>query len=194
MSTPGAEPAVAEAAPNPEAAGRLADSLASRMIKVDHAGEFGAINIYRAQIAVSRLLARGHIGMLRDFLSHEERHHATFADLLRERGLRRCRSWLLCGVGGYALGLTTALLGPNAVMVCTHAVEDVVNLHLAEQMHYMRERDPAAYAAVASIVADETAHQQLAGEQMNTRTWLARGIAAVVRLSTEAVIWVGMKL
>jgi len=170
------------------------DALASRMIKVDHAGEFGAINIYRAQISLSRLFGRVQAAMLEEFLAHEQRHHATFAALLNERGLPRCRSWLLCGVGGYALGLTTALLGPNAVMVCTHAVEDVVNGHLAEQMQYMRERDPAAYAAVASIVADETAHQQLASEQMNTQSLLARLIAAVVRLSTEAVIWVGMKL
>jgi len=169
------------------------DALANRMIKVDHAGEFGAINIYRAQILVSRVFARGEVALLEHFLVHEQRHHAVFTALLGERGLPRCRSWLLCGAGGYALGLTTALLGRKAVMVCTHAVEEVVNRHLAEQLHYMQGCDTRAHAAVASIVADETEHQHTAAQMMGTRNWLLRMVERVVQMSTELVIWMGMK-
>lgn len=80
------------------------------------------------------------------------------------------------------------------MLVCTHAIEDVVGRHLAEQMRYMETRDPAAYAAVASIVANEMTHLRTAADGMSTRGWLARLIAAVVHYSTEMVIWVGMKL
>ncbi|HEY4372191.1 MAG TPA: demethoxyubiquinone hydroxylase family protein [Burkholderiales bacterium] len=171
----------------------MGDRLANRKLKVDHAGEFAAINIYRAQIAVSSLFARAQTAMPEDFLAHEKRHHAVFGALMRQRGQARCRAWLLCGIGGYAPGLTTGLLGANAVLICTFAVEEVVNRHLVEQMRYMELHDPEAGAAVASIVADEQAHQHAAGAQMRNGP-LARCIAAIVRLSTESVIWTGMKL
>ncbi|WP_091636309.1 demethoxyubiquinone hydroxylase family protein [Lysobacter sp. cf310] len=168
-------------------------SLAMRYLRVDHAGEFGAIQIYRAQILIGRWLGHAHVALLEDFLAHERRHLATFAEVLAARGVRRCRSFLLCGVGGYALGLITALLGERAVMACTRAVETVVNRHLQEQLVHLADTDPQAHAAVASIVRDELGHRDLAAERVGADSALTRAVEAVVAMSTESVIWLGLR-
>lgn len=169
-------------------------SLAARYLRVDHAGEFGAIQIYRAQILIGRWLGRSQVAVLEDFLAHERRHLATFGEVLAERGIRRCRSFALCGAGGYALGLITALLGERAVMACTRAVETVVNRHLQEQLAHLADSDPRAHAAVASIVRDELEHRDVASEHVGRDDALTRAIDAVVAAATEAVIWTGMRL
>lgn len=169
-------------------------SLASRYLRVDHAGEFGAIQIYRAQILIGRWLGRSQVTLLEDFLAHERRHLATFGEALAARGVRRCRSFLWCGAGGYALGLITALLGERAVMACTRSVETVVNRHLQEQLAHLAHSDPDAHAAVASIVRDELEHRDVAAEHVGRDDLLTRGVDAVVAASTEAVIWLGMRL
>lgn len=71
---------------------------AGQIIKVNHAGEHGAVNIYAGQIAAARLRARVLLSELAEFKAHEERHRSIFAKELQRRGLPRCRSYWLCGV------------------------------------------------------------------------------------------------
>ncbi len=61
-----------------------------RIIRVDHAGEFGAINIYRAQLFIAKLFYKDIVEQLEDMLGHEKEHFKTFDDLLRSRGIRHC--------------------------------------------------------------------------------------------------------
>jgi 3-demethoxyubiquinol 3-hydroxylase len=90
-----------------EVIARLAadESLGDRVMKVDHAGEHGAVNIYRAQLLACRWRRSDITSDLREFLDHEMRHRAVFAAELMRRGRARCRSYHLCGLGGFALGL-----------------------------------------------------------------------------------------
>jgi ubiquinone biosynthesis monooxygenase Coq7 len=165
-----------------------------RIIKVNHAGEFGAINIYRAQILVARLFGLGHVRMLEEFLQHEQRHLQVFGEVLSRRRIPRCRSFWFCGIGGYLLGLLTALFGRKGVMACTAAVETVVTRHLEAQLDVLgRLPDEEAYAAVQSILADEEEHRD-AAIQDGFGSILYRPIYSIVAISTEAVIWLGMRL
>jgi 3-demethoxyubiquinol 3-hydroxylase len=167
--------------------------LAAKYLRVNHAGEFGAVQIYRAQIQVGRLLRRKSTAMLESFLAHERRHLAIFAAILAARRIPRCTSYYLCGLGGYLLGLATALLGERYIMICTHAVETVVNRHLEDQLASLAS-DPEAHAAVASIVEDELEHRDLAGAKVGRERLLGRAVRTIVIASTEAVIWLGMRL
>lgn len=197
MLRPGLPRDAAAMTPDPELAPvptRPAATLAERYLRVNHAGEFGAIQIYRAQIRIGRWLGRAQVDVLEDFLAHERRHLATFGEALSERGVRRCRSFLLCGAGGYALGLITALLGQRAVMACTRAVETVVNRHLQDQLAHLADADPRAHAAVASIVRDELEHRDVAAERLGRDDPLTRAIDAAVAVSTESVIRLGLRL
>jgi ubiquinone biosynthesis monooxygenase Coq7 len=91
------------------------ETLGDRIIKVNHAGEHGAVNIYRGQLLLARFTAPGQVEVLETFLEHERRHRRIFAIELARRGQPRCRSDLLCGLGGYALGIVTGLCGKHAI-------------------------------------------------------------------------------
>ena len=170
------------------------EGLGGRLIKVDHAGEHGAVNIYSAQILLARLTAPSLVAELREFKQHELRHRAIFQGELQRRGIRRCRSYVLCGIGGYVLGLVTGLFGRGAITATTVAVERVVLRHLQEQVAALQVIDVAAASAIRSIVEDEQEHHDRAAVQaLASRAWLAI-LAPLVAASTELVIWTGMRL
>ena len=170
----------------------LDTDLGARILKVNHAGENGAVHIYAAQIFLARLTAPDLVRDLREFRSHEERHRAIFQAELLRRGRPRCRSYALCALGGLVLGFVTALFGRRAIAATTVAVERVVLRHLQHQLTQLRASDPAAAQAIESIVADEQQHHDELATQDRGR-WV-RCLEPVVAASTETVIWLGMKL
>ena len=168
--------------------------LGNRILRVDHAGEQGAICVYRAQWLVAGLTAPSMREQLADFLVHYKRHRSIFGAALMQRGLPRCRSYWLCSAGGYVLGTLTALLGRGAIATTTIAIESVVLRHLAEQRAELATIDPAVAELVASIVEDEQLHHDRSLDEVDVESAWLRAIHAVVTKSTEAVIWLGMKL
>ena len=168
--------------------------LPGRIIKVNHAGEHGAVNIYRSQSLVCRMTAPDLVPLLREFQTHEEGHRARFLSYLERTGVRRCRSYHFCGLGGYVLGFLTGLFGRSAVAATTVAVESVVLRHLELQLLQLRDLDPDAHAAVAAIIDEEREHHDKASlEPLQGRFW-PRILMPVVRGATEFVIWLGLKL
>lgn len=172
----------------------MSTRLGDRILKVDHAGEHGAVNLYRAQILVSRWTAPHMTPLLRRFLEHELGHRALFLRHMEARGVRRCRSYAFCGLGGWALGLLTALLGPAAIATTTFAVESVVLEHLTDQMQRLQGADPDAFDAVSRIVAEEQEHHDHGQAAMRAGAFWPPILTPIVRASTEAVIWLGMRL
>lgn len=168
------------------------ETIGDRVMKVDHAGEHGAICIYRAQIALARWTAPAMVAELRDFLAHECRHRALFAAELAVRGQGRCRSYALCGLGGFTLGTITGLLGAGAIAATTAAIEQVVVRHMQDQIAALDAIDPAAVAALRSVIDEERDH--LASAAAGPAGIWRRVIAPVVSASTEAIIWLGMRL
>jgi ubiquinone biosynthesis monooxygenase Coq7 len=179
-----------------ELAARLksGETLGDRIIKVDHAGEHGAICIYQAQRWVSLWRTPSIVAEIEGFLAHEKRHRTLFEAELERRGRKRCRSYHFCAVGGLALGLLTGLAGRQAIAATTVAVEKVVLRHLAEQESALAGIDPAAAEVVRQIIADERNHHDTAEDQLDRNSVWVRIIEPVVAAATEAVIWLGMKL
>ena len=173
---------------------RRAETLGDRILKVDHAGEHGAVNIYRAQSVVCRWRANELVPELLEFKAHEERHRALFQEVLVRRGVRRCRSYLLCGLGGFVLGLLTGLLGRAAVAATTVAVERVVLRHLEAQLARLASTDVDASETILAIVAEEKAHHDRAARETQAGAFWPHVLLPVVSASTEAVIWLGMRL
>lgn len=171
------------------------DPIGNRLLRVDHAGEHGAVNIYRGQRWLAWLTARTLLPQLRAFQSHEEGHRARFRAALSERRYRRCPLYWMCGLGGLVLGLLTGLCGRRAIAATTVAVERVVLRHLRDQMEVLSNRDPAAAAVIRSIVEEEQQHHDVAAEHLEGRRgfWV-RLLEQVVSASTETVIWLGMRL
>ena len=106
-----------------------------------------------------------------------------------ERGARPCRIMGFWGLGGYALGFLTALMGRDGIIVCTAAVEDCVHVHLDDQSRYLAPRDAALHALIAGIRVDEMAHLEFARWRLPQPSLAWRAVDKWVRLSTETVIW-----
>lgn len=168
--------------------------LGGRILKVDHAGEHGAVNIYTGQIFVARWTAPDLVAELSEFLAHEKRHRAIFAAELERRGRRRCRSYFLCGLGGLVLGLVTGLLGRSAIAATTVAVERVVLRHLEEQVVTLRGNDPSAVEAISAIIDDERQHHDVSAARAKSGRFWPTVLTPVVSVATEFVIWTGMRL
>jgi ubiquinone biosynthesis monooxygenase Coq7 len=160
----------------------------SRILKVNHAGEYGAIRIYRAQIFVSRHLHKDLLAFLEETVSHEVDHCRMFREAMAARHSRPCYAMWLWGLGGYALGLMTAIMGKNAIMVCTAAVERTVHRHLEEQIDFLAGRDEALKVAIADIQAQELGHLLHAEAHIRPGP-LNRGLSSAICVSTEVVIW-----
>jgi ubiquinone biosynthesis monooxygenase Coq7 len=169
-------------------------SLGDRIIKVNHAGEHGAICIYAGQIHAARLTAPSMVTELLEFRSHEQRHRAIFEAELQQRGRSRCRSYWLCGIGGYVLGLVTGVCGAGAIAATTVAVERVVLLRLQRQLAELRHSDAAAVSAISAIVAEEQQHHDRSAAVAPRGGVWSKVLGPVVSASTEAVIWLGMRL
>ncbi|WP_271007754.1 demethoxyubiquinone hydroxylase family protein [Paucibacter sp. B51] len=168
-------------------------ALGSRILKVNHAGEHGAICIYTGQIIAARLTARDMVAELEEFRSHERRHRSIFWSELERRGHRRCRSYWLCALGGFVLGVVTGLLGRKAIAATTVAVERVVLSHLEHQLELLQGKDEAAVAAISAIVEDERQHHDHSAAHLRGGRLWPQVLSPVVAASTEAVIWFGMR-
>ncbi|MEE4204745.1 MAG: demethoxyubiquinone hydroxylase family protein [Erythrobacter sp.] len=134
-----------------------------RMIRVDQAGEFGATRIYAGQIAV--MGDRGpHSAEIRHMADQEAGHRAKFDEMLAKRRVRPTALHPFWSAAGYALGAGTALLGPEAAMACTAAVEEEIDKHYTEQLDRLIETgaDPELAAMIEEFREDERQHRDAA--------------------------------
>lgn len=131
------------------------------MIRVDQAGEYGATRIYAGQLAVlgdrspaARAIAR--------MAAQERRHLDRFDAMIAERRVRPTLLQPLWNRAGHALGAITALIGPEAAMACTVAVETEIDNHYGEQLDALGDDDPELAATIAEFRAEEVEHRDAA--------------------------------
>ncbi len=131
------------------------------MIRVDQAGEYGAIRIYAGQRAImgdSAPYAREVAHMA----EQEQRHLDWFNGAMAERGVRPTLLQPFWHVAGFALGAVTAAIGPEAAMACTAAIETEIDNHYGEQLAELGTSDPALSAAITEFRAEEVEHRETA--------------------------------
>ncbi len=140
------------------------DQRLAEMLRVDHAGEYGAVQIYRGQRAIfDRLPARADVAeRLKAMEDGEAAHLKTFDALLAERRVRPTLLSPLWNAAGFALGAATALMGEKAAMAATAAVEDVIEKHYAEQADELRSTEPALAQTITAFREDELHHKETA--------------------------------
>ena len=167
-------------------------ALVARMIRVDHAGEYGAVRIYEGQMAVlGRQVAGGAIAHMAD---QERNHLAAFETLIRERRVRPTALTPLWHLGGFALGAATAALGPRAAMACTAAVEEVIDDHYAGQIAELGEDEADLRTAMESFRADEAAHRDTAYEHGARQAPGYGVLSGAIRAGTRLAIWLSERV
>lgn len=161
----------------------------ARILRVNHAGEYGAIRIYRAQLWLARLLYPDIVPFLEQTLGHEIQHCTLFRNAMRTRNTGPGRAMILWGNGGLALGFITALLGRDGVWTCTAAVEAAVHRHLEEQLHFLAGRDPDLHGLISAIQEQELMHLRHAEQRIAKTSVGGRALSAVIANATEVLIW-----
>lgn len=160
-----------------------------RMIRVDQAGEFGATRIYAGQLAV--LGDRGpHAAEIAGMAEQEAGHRAKFDALMARRGVRPTALTPFWSAAGYALGAATALIGPEAAMACTAAVEEEIDRHYTAQLEELEESgaDPELAGLIAEFREDERAHRDAALAAGAERAPGYPLLSGLIRLGCRAAI------
>jgi|APTNR8051073442_1049403.scaffolds.fasta_scaffold01286_11 ubiquinone biosynthesis monooxygenase Coq7 len=172
---------------------RPAQSIPEKMIKVNHAGENGAVNIYRGQQVFGWLYGRKQFQTLQEFEAHEREHRTIFANYLGENKIRRCISYHFCGIGGLTLGIITGLLGKQIIAATTFAVETVVLEHLDKQLKFLKGQDIIAFECVKKIYDDEKSHRDQSAANLNMNGLINGIVISIVSFFTEYTIKFGMR-
>ena len=131
------------------------------MIRVDHAGEYGATRIYAGQLAVLGTQTPAGRAVVH-MAAQEAEHLEHFEGMLRSRRVRPTLLHPVWNAAGFALGAVTALIGPRAAMACTAAVETEIDLHYAEQRRELGNAEPELAATIERFQAEELEHKETA--------------------------------
>ena len=173
---------------------KVPDHIA-RMIRVDQAGEFGATRIYAGQLAV--MGDRGpDSAEIAGMAEQEAGHREKFDALMARRGVRPTMLQPFWDRAGFALGAVTALIGPEAAMACTAAVETEIDDHYSRQLDRLLEtgEDPELAAMIEEFREDEREHRDAALAAGAERAPAYPLLSAVIRAGCRAAIGISQRI
>lgn len=168
----------------------------AEILRVDHAGELGAVHIYRGQNAVFAA-SPAHAVMARQMAEHERQeqvHLTAFDDILGRREVRPTALVPLWRAAGFALGAATALMGEKAAHACTEAVESVIEQHYAEQIAEIEAHEPDLAKELQRFRDDEIAHHDHAVAHGSRETPAHGLLTAVIKAGCRAAIRISEKV
>lgn len=168
------------------------EALIARMVRVDHAGEYGAKRIYQGQLAI--LGARSDAEAIRKMAATEDEHLAEFDKMLVARRVRPTLLHPIWHVAGFALGAGTALLDRPAAMACTAAVEDVIESHYADQAALLADEDPELKRTIEKFRDEEIEHRDTALAEGAARAPAYPVLTAAVKVGTRLAIWLSERI
>jgi 3-demethoxyubiquinol 3-hydroxylase len=170
------------------------EELIERMIRVDHAGEYGAVRIYEGQLAV--LGESASAPTIRKMVEQEEVHLDEFNKLVAERRVRPTALMPLWHLAGFALGAGTALLGEKAAMACTVAVEEVIDEHYAGQVERLEsEKDEAKLRdTFEKFRQEEVEHRDTGLEHGAEEAPGYEALTAVIKKGSRLAIWLSERI
>ncbi len=173
---------------------RLSDQQLKRMLRVNHAGEYGAVRIYKGQQAV---LASSSIGHDLEHMAEQEQEHLTrFEKLIAENHVRPTVLSPVWHIAGFALGYGSALMGKKAAMACTVAVEEVIDEHYTEQLKILRANQAPQdlINVIEKCHAEELEHRDLAVEKEARSFRGFKPLSRFIKGASKTAIWLSERL
>ena len=162
-----------------------------RFIRVNHAGEFGAVRIYEGQLAALKYDVD-----ITDMLEHEKVHLEYFNNAIIEKRVRPTVLKPIWHVGGWLLGYLTAKASKETAMVCTVAVEDIIIDHYNKQLDYLKTRnidnDDIA-ENIQKFCDDEKDHHDFANNQVGDNK-KNRLLTKAIKKITSTAIWLSERI
>ena len=169
------------------------EELIARIIRVDQAGEYGAKRIYEGQLSV--LSGTEDEPVLRQMADTEVAHLDTFNKIMVERRVRPTLLAPLWHLAGFALGAGTALMGREAAMACTVAVEEVIEEHYGNQAAVLAsEEEPELLATIEKFREEEIDHKETALLEGAENAPGYPFLASAVKSCSRVAIWLSERI
>jgi ubiquinone biosynthesis monooxygenase Coq7 len=170
--------------------------MVDRVLRVDHAGEYGAVRIYAGQLAV---LGRSASAETLEHMARQERQHLDrFEQLMKDRRVRPTALQPLWHLAGFALGAGTALLGERAAMACTVAVEQVIDEHYKQQAEVLgsstEAQEPELVNTIQRFRQEEIEHRDMALAQGAEATPGYEVLSAAIKVGSRLAIWLSERI
>ena len=168
-------------------------TILDEIIRVDHAGEYGATRIYDGQIAVFGKDSK--IGKTIQHMADQEQEHIEkFNELLIEKRVRPTALLPVWNLAGFALGAGTALMGEKAAMACTVAVEKVIGEHYREQQDLLEDDEKELKKTIAKFEKDELEHHDIGIAHDAEKTPGYKVLSKVIELGCKTAIEISKKI
>ena len=174
-----------------------------RMIRVDHAGEYGAARIYEGQLAI---LGKRPIGKIIHHMAEQEKRHLdTFDKMIVKRRVRPTVLSPVWHIAGYSLGVLSAAISERAAMACTVAVEEVIEEHYNEQYKKLGDDEQELRNVIDDFRLEEIEHKNIGlnhiattsaddGNHNKDTTESYPVLARVVKASSRLAIWLSTRI
>ena len=166
--------------------------MIDRFLRVNQAGELGAVRIYAGQLAVLR--GRGAAPLLKRMAEQEQVHLDTFNRLIGERRTRPTLLSPLWHLAGFALGAGTALLGEKAAMACTVAVEETIDAHYAQQAEQLGDDEAALKDTIVQFRVEELEHRDIGLAHGAEQAPAYPVLSAAIKGGCRLAIWLSERI
>ena len=165
-------------------------------IRVDHAGERGAIKIYEGQLlALSTVVKNNDLKeMIRDMKEHEQEHCNFFEDEIRKRNIKPTKLLPLWDLLGLGLGFGSTILGKKAAMLCTASVEEVIDCHYKSQIDQIGSDEIDLKKNIIKFRNDEINHKDIAYDNGATKEGFYTIIDKVIKTGSKLAIKISEKI
>ena len=165
-------------------------------IRVDHAGERGAIKIYEGQLlALNTIVKNDELKKkIEEMQIHEKEHCNYFEKEIKKRNIKPTKFlplWDLLGVG---LGFGSALIGKKAAMLCTASVEEVIDEHYQNQINQLKNDEKELKSKIIKFRDDELHHKDIAYEEGATKEGFYSIMDKIIKTGSKIAINISEKI
>ena len=165
-------------------------------IRVDHAGERGAVKIYEGQLLALNTLIKDEKlkKIIEDMKVHEKEHCEFFEKEIRKRNIKPTKLLPLWDLLGVTLGFSSTLLGKKAAMLCTASVEEVIDKHYQNQIDQLDKNEKELKKNIIKFREDERHHKDIAYEKGATKKGCYSILDKIIKTGSKIAINISEKI
>ena len=170
--------------------------ILEEIIRVDHAGERGAIKIYEGQLLALKTFKQDEDlkKQIEEMKEHEKEHYEFFDKEIKKRNIKPTKLLPLWDLLGVTLGFGTAMLGKKAAMLCTASVEEVIDSHYKNQTYKLEKDEEKLKKKINKFREDELSHKDIAYESGATKEGLYGLLDKIIKTSSGLAIKISEKI
>ena len=170
--------------------------ILEEIIRVDHAGERGAIKIYEGQLLALKTFKQDEDlkKQIEEMKEHELEHYEYFDNEIKKRNIKPTKLLPLWDLMGVTLGFGTAMLGEKAAMLCTASVEEVIDGHYRDQTYKLKDDEKELKMKIEKFRQDELDHKEIAYDNGATKEGLFGVLDKLIKTSSRIAIKISEKI